>query len=181
MTDIKLNYANLRALLDAEAWANEHGIREVAVDVRPGEGHAAALVPDGSITIHDHPGSGRPREIHFMVDGVKIAEFGPPDGSEGVDSDVAPGYIDFLGEWDGQPVHHVDWKNRIMADNGLLPAGQENIDLLANELHDVLLAFGLSRRALILAGQLADAVIAAHTVHVSYSDALVALENRDRS
>src|ERR1700733_5824593 len=127
MTNVKLTYQNLRAMLDAAAWAEEHGMRTVAVTVQPGEGHAAALVPDGSVMIHDHPGSGRPREIHFMVDAhdgnglVKVAEFGPPDGSEGIDSDVAPGYIDFLGQWDGKPVHLVQWRNRIEEDNGLLP------------------------------------------------------------
>ena len=82
------------------------------------EGVMATLVT--GVTIHDHPHSGRPREIHFMVDGQKVAEIGPTDKAEG--EDVAPGYIDFLAEWDGRPVSHQAWKNRILADNGLLYA-----------------------------------------------------------
>lgn len=83
----------------------------------PGEGITATIAP--GVTIHDHPHSGRPRELHFMVDGQKIAEIGPTSKS-GSEEDVAPGYIDLLAEWDGRPVHHDTWKNRILADNGLL-------------------------------------------------------------
>jgi len=80
------------------------------------EGATATLVT--GVTIHDHPHSGRSREIHFMVFGQKIAEIGPPTMHEG--DEVAPRYIDLLAYWDGKPVHHDAWKNRILADNGLL-------------------------------------------------------------
>lgn len=185
--DIRLTYANLRAMLDAHDWAEAHNMRSMAVTLQPGEGSGASLVPDGSVVIHDHPHSGRPREIHFMVDGQKIAEFGPPDATEGVDSDVAPGYISFLGEWMGQPVHHVEWKNRIMADNGLLP-DRGRIDELAAEVSALYVhmnapgiahAVDADRKQFADAAKaLADAVLAAHTVHASYTDALTALEGR---
>lgn len=189
-TRMALTYANLRALLDS-------GQRTLPPAAN--EGEAAELVP-GHVTIHDHPHSGRPLEIHFMVDGQKIAEFGPPEGTEGVDTDVAPGYIDFLGQWMGQPVHHVDWKNLIMADNDMTPHDRTGIDSLAFEVRD-LVAKARNRRggthvtaaggsmvfdasdlgALVrVSGELADAVIAAHTIHDSYSIALDVLEGRDR-
>ena len=94
-----LTYANLRAYLtDKGHAASGHG-----------EGLTADLVP--GVSIHDHPMSGRNREIHFMVDGQKIAEIGPPTGSE---QENAPGYIDLLAEWLGKPVAHDRWKARIL-------------------------------------------------------------------
>ena len=32
----------------------------------------------------------------------------------------APGYVDLLGEWIGQPVHHQQWQRRVLRDNDLL-------------------------------------------------------------
>lgn len=92
----------------------QHG---TAGDSDHGEGMTAELLP--GVSIHDHPDSGRPFQLHFMVDGQKIAEIGPPTAADGTEGDVAPGYIDFLAEWDGRPVAHEAWKDRIMADNGL--------------------------------------------------------------
>jgi muconolactone delta-isomerase len=105
-----LTYDNLRE------WLDDHGTPGHSM----GEGMIAEIGP--GIAIHDHPQSGRPREIHFMVDGQKIAEIGPPDGNAG---EVAPGYINFLAEWMGKPVHHEEWKQRILQDNGLLHPSYE--------------------------------------------------------
>jgi hypothetical protein len=188
---LKLTYTYLRAILDAAAWSDDdHAQRSVAITIRPAEGNGNSLVPDGSVTIHDHPGSGRPREIHFMVDGQKVAEFGPPDGAEGQDSDIAPGYIDFLGEFMGKPVYHADWKNRIMADNGLLP-DRDHLDELAKCIAEDVVGLyavteppmiGMRERHIIdEAEELAKAVLAAHTIHASYNDALATMEGRVRS
>lgn len=104
-----LTYYNLSRWLDQQGQPS--GIAN--------EGTTAELAP--GVTVHDHPHSGRPRELHFMVDGQKIAEIGPVTQSAGgFAEDVAPAYIDLLAEWDGKPVRHDTWKNRILADNGLL-------------------------------------------------------------
>lgn len=114
-----LTYENLsRHLTDTGQWS----------DVQQ-EGLTAEVVP-GQLWVHDHPHSGRPRELHVMCAGSggewqKIAEIGPV--TESLQSEnVAPGYIDLLPEWDGKPVHHEDWKNRILADNGLLHPSHES-------------------------------------------------------
>jgi len=101
-----LTFENLRAYLI------RYGTRSGVTN----EGLTAELVT--GVTIHNHPRSGRASEIHFMVFGQKVAEIGPLVASEG--DEVAPRYIDLLVEWDGKPVHHEMWKNRILADNGLL-------------------------------------------------------------
>jgi hypothetical protein len=80
------------------------------------EGRTAQIVP--GVTVHDHPASGRPSELHFMVGGQKIAEIGPHSPAES--GDVGPDYIDLLAQWAGRPVAHQEWKNRLLADNGLL-------------------------------------------------------------
>lgn len=87
------------------------------------EGQTFTLVE--GVTIHDHPHSGRPHEIHFMVDGQKVAELGPDTAGE-KEEDVAPGYIDFLAEWEGRPVRHARWQRRIERDNGLLNRNYED-------------------------------------------------------
>lgn len=72
------------------------------------------------VTIHIHPESGNPRDIHFMVDGKKTAEIGPASPTpDGMHEDNVPGYISFLAEWDGLPVRNDVWKRQILADNGL--------------------------------------------------------------
>jgi hypothetical protein len=185
---IRLTYQNLRAILDANAWADDSGKREVRLTVRHGEGEVATLI-QGELMIHDHPSSGRPREIHVMCSDEKggwqkIAEIGPPDGREGVDSDVAPGYISLTAEWDGRPVGHIAWQNLIRADNGLLPSERESIDELAASviaaLHDLdinpaVMSPTLMRSALGSARDLARAVVEAHAIHPSYEAALEAL------
>lgn len=139
-----MTYTNLRAFLDA--------------------GHTV-IVP-GLISIHDHPDSGRPREIHFEVDGVKIAEIGPV---ERVDTeDVREGYVSIVEEWMGQPTEHQAWKDRILADNGMRV--QTDLRSLARR---VLLAtspqtlYGTAR-------PLADAVLANGDAHETHADALAA-------
>lgn len=107
-----LTYYNMRKYLDSEGEAS--GIS--------GEGRTAWLAPE--VTIHDHPASGRSREIHFMVSGQKIAEIGPLTPHAG--DEVGPAYIDLLAEWAGKPVHHDQWKNLILADNGLLHDNYES-------------------------------------------------------
>ena len=111
---IPLTYGNLIRFL---------GIHGEKSDVT-NEGATATLTK--GVTIHDHPMSGRPREIHFMVSGQKVAEIGPPSKALHGSEDVAPGYVDLLVEWDGRPVHHDAWKNRILADNGLLYSDYES-------------------------------------------------------
>jgi muconolactone delta-isomerase len=104
---VRLTFAELRR------WLDEHGSASSVA----GEGTSAEIAP--GVSIHDHPHSGRPRELHFMVGGQKIAEIGPE--TESLQSEnVAPGYIDFLAEWEGKPVHHEAWKQRILRDNGLV-------------------------------------------------------------
>lgn len=85
-----------------------------------GENSLAREIAPG-VTIHNHPGSGNPRQIHFMVDGVKVAELGPTtDTPAGVHEDNVPRYIDFLADWADKPVGHEVWKRQIAADNGLV-------------------------------------------------------------
>jgi muconolactone delta-isomerase len=105
--DLRMDYATLRALLD------EHHAH--------GEAQGLELCP--GVSIHDHPGTDRSLQIHFMVSGQKIAEIGPPAGDSG--ESVVGGYIDFLAEWMGRPVLHEQWKQRIMRDNGLVHESYE--------------------------------------------------------
>ena len=149
----KLTYEYLRAQLDS--------------------GHH--ILTEG-VEIHDHPVSSRPLEIHFMVEGQKVAEFGPPGGPGEIEgAEIAPGYIDFMGMWMHQPVGHVDWKNRIMSDNGLIPHERDTIDGLAIELlrrnHAGMSTSDQGRR-------LAEMVIAAHNIHPTYAAALAADRHR---
>lgn len=102
---MKMTYPVLRAHLDqiraiGGATAMEHGV---------------PLTND--VSIHDHPGTDRARQIHFMVGGQKLAELGPLD-NEG--EQIAPGYVDFLAEWMGKPVIHRQWEARLRLDNGLV-------------------------------------------------------------
>lgn len=113
LPDIKFNYDTLRFLLNLNGGHGEHGGYDL------GEG----------ISIHDHPGTDRPAQIHVMCDGQKIAEIGPPydyvDFRDGKES-VVPGYIDFLAEWQGRPVRHVRWQERIKRDNNLVHASYDD-------------------------------------------------------
>ena len=100
-----LTYPVLRAHLD-EAKANGWNTSmENGIEIAPG------------VSIHDHPGSDRGRQIHFMVDGQKLAELGPRE-DEG--EAIGAGYVDFLAEWFGRPVIHDQWRARIAADNNLV-------------------------------------------------------------
>lgn len=100
---------------DLRAWLDTHGHPG---DASHGEGTAADVAP--GISVHDHPHSGRPRELHFMVDGVKVAELGPGSHDPAYPhEDVEPGYVDLMSEWAGKPVRHSHAKARILADNGL--------------------------------------------------------------
>lgn len=85
------------------------------------------------VSFHQHPESRRPREIHFMVDGQKVAEFGPVSPAPpGVVEDVVPNYIDFLAEWGDRPVSHSRWVARIRRDNDLtVPYGSYEAALAA--------------------------------------------------
>jgi hypothetical protein len=103
---VPMTYAVLRTMLDQAK--NDH--QNTAME------HGLLLCP--GVSIHDHPGSDRGRQIHFMVDGQKIAELGPLN-DEG-ESGVGPGYVDFLAEWQGRPVRHDKWIARLKADNNLL-------------------------------------------------------------
>lgn len=83
-----------------------------------GESRSVDLMP--GVSIHNHQHAGRRAQIHFMVDGVKIAEIGPPDDQG---EEVKPGYIDFMAEWESRAVKSrtVDtWVRRIKRDNGLV-------------------------------------------------------------
>jgi len=111
---LKYTYAELRAYL------NEHGHPG---DPLHGEGLSAEL-PEMGVTVHDHPHGGTARELHVMAGGQKVAEIGPADDTdraEGEHDEVVPGYVDFLAEWDGQPVRAARVKLKIAQDNGLEP------------------------------------------------------------
>lgn len=105
-----MSYTPLRARLDqAKADGTNTGLEN-------------GLMLTSEVSIHDHPGAERGRQLHFMVnDGTgwqKVAELGPPtdEGEKG----VGPGYVDFLAEWQGRPVLHSKWVARIREDNRLL-------------------------------------------------------------
>jgi muconolactone D-isomerase len=85
-----------------------------------GEGETVILddTPGAVISIHKHPGSAFPEEFHLMAGDVKVAEIGPDENLHG--ESKAPGYIDFLAEWDGVPVHWLKVKSRVAADNRVL-------------------------------------------------------------
>ena len=109
--DLIMNYPVLRSILDQARFLGTDTAME----------HGVWIVP-GIVSVHDHPGSYETsRQIHFMVhDGdtaQKVAELGPPaeDGET-----RAPGYVDFLAEWAGRPVHHRRWVARIKQDNRLV-------------------------------------------------------------
>jgi muconolactone delta-isomerase len=103
--DLPMTYPVLRRLLDeakANGWntAMENGVE----------------IADG-VSVHDHPGTDRGRQLHFMVDGQKLAELGPlTDEGES----IGPSYVDFLAEWFGKPVNHGKWAARIRKDNNLM-------------------------------------------------------------
>jgi muconolactone D-isomerase len=94
------------------------------------EQHVSAIGEGGSVdltehvSIHTHPTSAFPREIHFMVDGQKVAELGPDANLN--DEPKAPRYIDFLASWEGRPVLHRKWEARIRRDNSLLHPDYES-------------------------------------------------------
>lgn len=126
----KYTYQALRAFLD------EHG---VPGDARHGEGLTAELPGIGQ-AVHDHPHSGRPHELHFMLDDVKIAELGPDSDAEG--GDVSGGYVDFLSEWAHRPVNGprvARIKERIAEDNmltGDAPTARDRALLAYMDDHD---------------------------------------------
>lgn len=105
---VSMTYPVLRMMLDAAHRSGIADAMEGGLELCPG------------VSVHDHPGSDRGRQLHFMVDGVKVAELGP-ETAEG-ESGVGPGYVDLLQEWQGKPVRHKRWQQRILADNGLLHA-----------------------------------------------------------
>ena len=114
---MKFTHAELYAKLQA------HG--------HPGDrdhGESLTVKINEHVSVHDHPHSGRPRELHFMVDGVKVAELGPQDPpSDHFPEDVEPGYLSIMAQWAGQYVDHADYKFQLLVDNGLVavlhPAG----------------------------------------------------------
>lgn len=103
--DLKMDYPTLRRLLDEAKAARTDTAME----------HGLLLAP--GVSVHDHPGTDRGRQLHFMVDGQKLAELGPLN-DEG--EDIGPGYVDFLAEWFGKPVIHRKWEARIRRDNNLV-------------------------------------------------------------
>ena len=119
--DLKMTYPVLRKLLD-----EVKQVRKVAAAI-VGEDETEDAAPEGGlwlapgVSIHDHPGSDRGRQIHFMVDNgdgpQKLAELGPRE-DEG--EAIGASYVDFLAEWFGKPVIHDKWRARIAADNNLV-------------------------------------------------------------
>jgi len=113
----RYTYRELRKFLD------EHGMPG---DSAHGEGRMAEL-PAIGVTVHDHPHSGSGRELHVMLNGMKVAEIGPADNSDlrpGEHDDNVPGYVDFLAEWTGKPTMGEGYgrlKLKIAQDNGLVP------------------------------------------------------------
>lgn len=115
--DVQFTYPVLRSILD-----DHHAHSEDTGYVLPGG--------DDTISIHDHPGTDRSRQIHVMCKNLdetwqKIAEIGPPVLDPNSHESVIPGYIDFLVEWDKRPVRHVQWQRRIERDNNLLNLNYE--------------------------------------------------------
>lgn len=104
--DVPMTYPVLRKMLDAAKAFGDNTALENGRELCPG------------VSIHDHPGTDRNRQLHFMVDGQKVAELGPVT-DEG-EKEIGPGYVDFLAEWLGKPVSHAKWVARIKADNQLL-------------------------------------------------------------
>lgn len=104
--DVPMTYPYLRTLLDQAKNSGTNGAMEHGLELCPG------------VSIHDHPGTDRGRQLHFMVDGQKLAELGPLS-DEGEDG-VGPNYVDFLARWQGRPVRHAQWEARIRRDNDLL-------------------------------------------------------------
>ena len=112
--DVTFTYAGLLAYYEAHVGTD--GVQE---NGDPSESLSLTLAP--GVSIHRHPHSQAPREFHVMVDGVKIAEVGPDKDDPGYEGEAkAPGYVDLLGEWIGQPVHHQQWQRRVLRDNDLL-------------------------------------------------------------
>jgi muconolactone D-isomerase len=106
LPNMPMTYPVLRTYLDA------------AKDAGANTGPENGLVLCPGVSIHDHPGTDRGRQLHFMVDGQKLAELGPVT-DEG-ERETGPGYVDFLAEWQGKPVLHRKWEARIRQDNGIL-------------------------------------------------------------
>ena len=103
--DLKMDYPTLRSALDVAKANGWNTALEGGLEIAPG------------VSIHDHPGTDRGRQLHFMVGGQKLAELGPlNDEGEG----IGPGYVDFLAEWLGKPVIHRKWEARIRRDNSLV-------------------------------------------------------------
>ena len=103
--DVTMDYPSLRKLLDASRAEHTDTAMEHGLELCPG------------VSIHDHPGTDRGRQIHFMVDGQKLAELGPFE-DEG--ESIGAGYVDFLARWMGRPVRHTKWEMRLRMDNQLL-------------------------------------------------------------
>jgi len=99
---VRLTYDYLRGIIDSQPGGHAES---PGIEIAPG------------VTIHDHPGTDRALQVHFMVDGQKVAEIGPQHGPKA--ESVVPGYIAFLAEWENRPVRHRQWKRRLEADNGL--------------------------------------------------------------
>lgn len=114
--DVRFTWAGLNAVYQADAGHQASGPGHAH-----GEGKTVMITPD--ISIHQHPGSAAPAEFHVMYQNTKIAEVGPDENLQG--EEKAPGYVDFLAEWDGQPVLYRKWKARIAADNRVLHPNYE--------------------------------------------------------
>jgi muconolactone D-isomerase len=95
-------------------WEN---LYPLAVRQRSSWPHGTTIAPN--VSLHVHPESPFPREVHFMVDGQKVAAIGPPDKQEG--EALAGGYVALIARWEHQPVMHYYWWNKIMQDNRLNP------------------------------------------------------------
>lgn len=120
-------------------WHTLNGVLDVGIGAGDDTAmeHGVWIVP-GQVSIHRHPESDNPRQIHFMVHtngtAQKVAEIGPPTG-EG--ERVIPGYIDFLAMWAGQPVRHQRWVERIRRDNGLVYGSYEDAKAALRSRHVV--------------------------------------------
>jgi hypothetical protein len=168
-----VNWLSMRYLLDTYG---------SVIDGPEGHGHELILVDD-QVAIHDHPSSGRPREIHFMVHDAehgwqKVAELGPT-GAKEENEDVATGYVDFLEEWAGQPVAHLDWKARIRRDNKLATSpiidASDSLASMARKVLDSSERFvsGGADPQIVQAGvDLARVILQMAVVHDSYPAAL---------
>ena len=158
---MKLNWPNLWALLDANGEPTETAVH----------GHVISAMINTTLRVHYHPTSGRPRELHVMAYDVmfgwqKIAEVGPVTPPEH-EEDVLPNYLTFFAQWEDRPVGFLGWKNRIMADNGVLPGVRGPIDQLARMVLDLTRGYdgGIpDPNAVKVARELAQEVLDAHEI-----------------